>query len=80
MHPKAKHFKLGGNGKRFKVNYMGVLMIYTTMTRNKVMRLVFAKGWIVTKRLMAALCDDRKFPYFEIANCKTHLDGEGYEP
>ena len=55
-------------------------MIYTTMTREKVVRLVFAKGWIITKRLMAALCDDRKFAYFEIANCKTYLDGEGYEP
>ena len=57
-------------------------MIYTTMTRNKVVRLR-AKGWLLTGRLTLDL-DYNNFDYFEITFGKSDsfsiLRGNGYNP
>ena len=57
-------------------------MIYTTMTRNKVVRLR-AKGWLLTGQLTLDL-DYNDFDYFEIAFDKAEsfsiLRGNGYNP
>lgn len=57
-------------------------MIYTTMTRNRVRRLV-AKGWLLTGRMILDL-DDDAFDYFEVSFDKydsfSILRGHGYTP
>ena len=55
-------------------------MIYTTMTRNRVLRLV-AKGWLLTGRMILDL-DDDSFDYFEVSLVKydSLLKGNGYSP
>ena len=57
-------------------------MIYTTMTRNRVIRLV-AKGWLLTGRMILDL-DDEAFEYFEVSFGKSDsfsiLRGNGYDP
>lgn len=56
-------------------------MIYQTMTRNKLLRLTGAKGWLLSKRLYIALYQ-KPTPYYEVAFIRTHwiLDGNGYDP
>ena len=57
-------------------------MIYTTMTRNRVIRLI-AKGWLLTGRMVLDL-DNDDFDYFEVAFVKYDsfpiLKGNGYNP
>ena len=57
-------------------------MIYTTMTRNRVLRMV-AKGWLLTGRMILDL-DDDSFDYFEVSFGKSDsfsiLRGNGYNP
>ena len=57
-------------------------MIYTTMTRNRLLRLR-AKGWIMTGQLTLDL-DYNNFDYFEITFGKSDsfsiLRGNGYNP
>ena len=57
-------------------------MIYTTMTRNRVLRLI-AKGWLVTGKLYIDFYL-KHFDYYEIAFILDRdmplLDGNGYDP
>ena len=57
-------------------------MIYTTMTRNRVRRMV-AKGWLLTGRMILDL-DNDAFDYFEVSFVKFDsfpiLKGNGYNP
>ena len=56
-------------------------MIYHTMTRNRLLRLTGAKGWLLTRGLFWDLYE-RSFDYYEVVFYPKHalLDGEGYEP
>ena len=56
-------------------------MIYQTMTRNRLLRLTGAKGWLLTERLFYALY---KYPsdYYEVTFYRRRalLGGTNYEP
>ena len=56
-------------------------MIYQTMTRNRLLRLTGAKGWLLTERLFYALY---KCPsdYYEVTFYRRRalLGGTNYEP
>ena len=56
-------------------------MIYHTMTRNRLLRLTGAKGWLLTDRLFEALYKTPT-PYYEVAFYpkRALLDGERYDP
>ena len=55
-------------------------MIYTTMTRNRLLRLR-GKGWLLTGRLILDLYHNT-FDYFEVAFVRelSLLRGNGYNP
>lgn len=53
-------------------------MMYTTMTRGKVLRLI-ARGWYITLTLSSAL--KKKTDYYEVGIIKKGvLHGEAYQP
>ena len=56
-------------------------MIYQTMTRNKLLRLSGAKGWMLTGRLYIALYMEN-YDYYEVSYRRdmAMLDGIGYQP
>ena len=55
-------------------------MIYTTMTRNRLLRLAGAKGWLLTGQLFNDLYHD-SFDYYEVAFVPelSLLRGNGYD-
>ena len=57
-------------------------MIYTTMTRNRLLRLTGAKGWYLTKRLYNDLYNKPPADYYAVGFYRhlTLLDGEIYQP
>ena len=56
-------------------------MIYTTMTRNRLLRLRGAKGWLLTGQLFNDLYHGT-FDYYEVAFVPelSLLKGNGYDP
>ena len=58
-------------------------MKYTTMTRNRLIRLTGAKGWLLTGKLYTDLYLEH-FDYYEVAFIRDRdmplLDGNGYTP
>ena len=56
-------------------------MIYHTMTRNRVLRLTGAKGWLLTGQLFNDLYYG-DFDYFEVTFIREYslLRGNGYDP
>lgn len=56
-------------------------MMYTTMTRNRLLRLTGAKGWILTQELRYDLYRN-PHSYYEVSFDRRHslLRGRGYYP
>ena len=58
--------------------------IYTTMTRNRVLRLTGAKGWLITVNFAKVLYANEPADYYEVTRIKRKghwlLDGEAYRP